>query len=327
MSRSLRVECQFRVEYCYFVLRWSGVHVRIRRTCQILGRPVSHLQCLGQFRMEDHTVSEALAACSESFESFQVCDENYGRSENVGMEKTSVSSEIVHVSVRKGHDFYPRGRNGVVQKTCQAHDQEETFEKDQEKEQVDHKNLVVRISFGGVVRSVRPVSSNVYEILNSRFALEHRYSGLLECPMTTRLERVVDTSYFLSDFVCHQNETIETLEQCVNAVDDILQNQHVVLSSNRTVNSTTLPRGCSARMSNGSVDVFLNEMEDSLVTCRDDDDAQVLGETSALGLNLSVRVGLETTMISLSGPADVWFGIGFDAQNMGDLPYTIVRFV
>ena len=166
-----------------------------------------------------------------------------------------------------------------------------------------------------------------YEILNSRFALEHRYSGLLECPMTTRLERVVDTSYFLSDFVCHQNETIETLEQCVNAVDDILQNQHVVLSSNRTVNSTTLPRGCSARMSNGSVDVFLNEMEDSLVTCRDDDDAQVLGETSALGLNLSVRVGLETTMISLSGPADVWFGIGFDAQNMGDLPYTIVRFV
>ena len=147
--------------------------------------------------------------------------------------------------------------------------------------------------------------------------------------MTTRLERVVDTSYFLSDFVCHQNETIETLEQCVNAVDDILQNQHVVLSSNRTVNSTTLPRGCSARMSNGSVEVFLNEMEDSLVTCRDDDDekAQVLGETSALGLNLSVRVGLETTMISLSGPADVWFGIGFDAQNMGDLPYTIVRFV
>ena len=72
--------------------------------------------------------------------------------------------------------------------------------------------------------------------------------------MTTRLERVVDTSYFLSDFVCHQNETIETLEQCVNAVSDILQNQHVVLSSNRTVNSTTLPRGCSARMSNGSVE-------------------------------------------------------------------------
>ena len=60
-SWSLRVECEFRVEYCYVVLRWSRVHLRVRRTCQILGRPVSHLQCLGQFRMEDHTVPENLS--------------------------------------------------------------------------------------------------------------------------------------------------------------------------------------------------------------------------------------------------------------------------
>ena len=98
------------------------------------------------------------------------------------MEKTSVSSEIVHVSVRKDMIFTLEDGTELCRKRGRT-DQEETFEKDQEKEQVDHKNLVVRISFGGVVRSVRPVSSNVYEILNSRFALEHRY-GI----MTTRLQ-------------------------------------------------------------------------------------------------------------------------------------------
>ena len=42
------------------------------------------------------------------------------------------------------------------------------------------------------------------------------------------------------------------------------------------------------------MEVFLNEMEDSRYF-GDDDDAQVLGETSALGLNLSVRAVLNTT--------------------------------
>ena len=148
------------------------------------------------------------------------------------------------------------------------------------------------------------------------------YSGLLECPMTTRLERVVDTSYFLSDISCSQNETIQNMEECVKAVSDILKDQHVVLSSNRTVNTTALPQGCSARMSNESVEVFLNKMKDSFAVY--DDDTQVLGHTSALGVGLSVRVGLKVTNITLSGPENVWFGIGFDAQNMGNLPYTIV---
>jgi hypothetical protein len=152
------------------------------------------------------------------------------------------------------------------------------------------------------------------------------YSGLLECPMTTRLERVVDTTYFISDNSCQENETILSMEQCLSAMSDILEDQHVILR-NQTIHSEKLPPRCSARMYDGVADVYFNL--DSFAGsnhCRNDDDGDdtVLGETKALNISLNVRVDTHLTNITLIGPSSVWFGVGFDAQNMGDEPYTIV---
>jgi hypothetical protein len=32
----------------------------------------------------------------------------------------------------------------------------------------------------------------------------------------------------------------------------------------------------------------------------------------------------KTVQISITGPADVWFGVGLNAQSMADLPYSLI---
>lgn len=51
----------------------------------------------------------------------------------------------------------------------------------------------------------------------------------------------------------------------------------------------------------------------------------MLGSTQSL-VNLSLRLDAATSMasITIAGPSAVWFGVGFNAQQMGDEPWTVI---
>ena len=48
--------------------------------------------------------------------------------------------------------------------------------------------------------------------------------------------------------------------------------------------------------------------------------------TTTIGVDMDVQVDVaqKTVQITLIGPADVWFGVGLNAQSMADVPYSII---
>merc|ERR1711971_138267 len=105
----------------------------------------------------------------------------------------------------------------------------------------------------------------------------------------------------------------------------------------KEVSSHDVPAGCSVRVSGApdsttsTAEVFFNA-EDSSATCgQKSGPEQIMGTSSVMGLKLSVTVDKpkaqnapNNVTITMSGPANVWFGIGFNAKVMATSPYTIV---
>ena len=72
------------------------------------------------------------------------------------------------------------------------------------------------------------------------------YSGLLECPMTTRITRQVDgTSSLQSQGTCGQLSLIATAEQCFMQAYEVLNKGSGMKFINNTVADVNRPVGCS----------------------------------------------------------------------------------
>ena len=95
---------------------------------------------------------------------------------------------------------------------------------------------------------------------------------------------------------------------------------------NSSASDPKAPAGCSvSTLANGSVAVHLNAKGQA--ACKTPAAAVRSGEaTSAvlvgLGLTLDPKAALAT--IRMSGPANAWFGVGLNARDMADQPYTII---
>eukprot|EP00322_Chrysochromulina_rotalis_P000677 CAMPEP_0115847920 /NCGR_PEP_ID=MMETSP0287-20121206/10641_1 /TAXON_ID=412157 /ORGANISM="Chrysochromulina rotalis, Strain UIO044" /LENGTH=898 /DNA_ID=CAMNT_0003301789 /DNA_START=6 /DNA_END=2702 /DNA_ORIENTATION=+ len=175
-----------------------------------------------------------------------------------------------------------------------------------------------------------------------RPAANTNYSGVLECPCTDRYggdpifyphsasKVQVETYLALPSGSCGAADPrITSASQCYEAASTL------GLSHTRFVNVSLDERrgipGCSVvPYDNGTISVVYNEAADATGECAAGEGAAAVRSGAAtslvnitLGLHLdpNPRGGLAT--ISLRGPADVWFGVGFDAQNMADAPYTI----
>ena len=155
--------------------------------------------------------------------------------------------------------------------------------------------------------------------------LNPEYSGLLECPMTTRIEKVVDGSYaVVSDGAC--SEPITTKWECFNAAAKTMGGSGLKFV-NKTGTDTSKPVGCSATSTGSALEaeVFFNTLTESSTRCAAGVTA-VLATAELLG-SLAVSVWLnpanQTATIRLAGPADVWFGVGFNASAMKDQPWAI----
>lgn len=153
-----------------------------------------------------------------------------------------------------------------------------------------------------------------------------RYSGLLECPMTTRLSKVIDDGTYLVKYGSKCAESIVTYQECFRAAAESFpaDSKHV-FNNNKTVSNSDIPPGCSLTVEDKNplhVNIVFNELSTSSRTCAFDASI-VSGATSSL-VYIGIDLNKESATITLEGPSSVWFGVGFGAQAMADLPWTIV---
>lgn len=147
-----------------------------------------------------------------------------------------------------------------------------------------------------------------------------QYSGLLECPMTTRLTKAIDGAYVAQNQgTCEQ--PILTFQECFQAAAGVLSTgggAHL----NRTGSDDKKPPGCSvSTTAQGSVEVFFNTLSTSTKTCADQTLAVAGTSNSLIQVNVSLK---DDATITLKGPANVWFGVAFGAHAMADAPWTVV---
>ena len=158
------------------------------------------------------------------------------------------------------------------------------------------------------------------------------YSGLLECPLTTRVRKNIQANYVVKTTGSCGDLTIDTAAECYAAVAKLLPKGTAITST--AVTNATMARGCSVEQHapNGGVVAIFNRggaapaetAAAAAVTCGTAP-TSVTGATSSLvNLTLSLSALTNEARISMSGPAGVWFGVGFNAQQMSDEPWAII---
>ena len=161
------------------------------------------------------------------------------------------------------------------------------------------------------------------------------YSGLLECPMTTRIGKVFNPgsqswneTQAAHVFGCTASErscahNVSGAAACFAAKLPGLEGANV---TSATVHDANTPPGCSVSVGadGGSATITYNTNGASSMCCSG---GEAL-EGSAASLMLKPRLQLSTATgeatITLSGPAGAWFGIGFGATLMIETPYAII---
>lgn len=154
------------------------------------------------------------------------------------------------------------------------------------------------------------------------------YSGLLECPKTTRVHADLDDEYSLhaTGGGCSGDgfgdAPIGNESECFAAAAQLVGAN----CTQAVVDTPTRPAGCSiAADGAGACEASFNRAgRAAAAACgAGGATAPVAGRRSDL---VDVEVSLNTThaTITLGGPADVWYGVGFNASAMGDAPWTLI---
>jgi hypothetical protein len=153
------------------------------------------------------------------------------------------------------------------------------------------------------------------------------YSGLLECPLTTRVRKEIQANYDVksSGPPCG-DMIIQTAPECFQAVAKLLPNATTTTS---TVDSnSSLPAGCSIeRAASGTIDITFNKVRagvTSSATCGGTSSVVSGTAKSLVQLHVSMDKSAEEVHITMSGPSAVWYGVGFNASEMSDAPWAII---
>ena len=160
------------------------------------------------------------------------------------------------------------------------------------------------------------------------------YSGLLECPLTTRVEKLFDPGCdgFVGGAAAQVGvpcaHVFANASACFAAAQALPALTNATWATH-TVTNGTLPHGCllSATSSLASPRVAAaatwNAAGSATATCGV---GAVEGALRGSLVELSVALDAETSLATLTlvGPSDKWFGVGFNASLMSDLPYAII---
>ena len=157
---------------------------------------------------------------------------------------------------------------------------------------------------------------------NSLAPADAEYSGLLECPMTTRIQKVLAGAYSVQ-LAGACADAITSLEECRAALSQLTSRSPINITK---VTSAAHPAGCSAAFLDGDgsamVGFFNDKAAAPTVDCGHNSTARRSGSSSTL-VDLKVDLAEDATL-TITGPATVWFGVGFNATSMADRPWTVV---
>lgn len=148
------------------------------------------------------------------------------------------------------------------------------------------------------------------------------YSGMLECPLTTRVTKVLDSTSTLQMTGSCQYAT-NTSAQCFANAKAALG---AVAKSAKTLSGSdaTKPAGCSAAMVGSSIEIFYNSASEG-AACGAAVGGTIGGRVDSVS---SFEVQMDPTKdmvtITASGPSAAWFGVGFGAQAMKQNPWAII---
>ena len=159
--------------------------------------------------------------------------------------------------------------------------------------------------------------------------LDSSLSPLIECPCTDRITKTqVNISRILtSGKTC--KATIQSLDECASAAKNVGANVLKVSS----ISTAHLPRGCILKPRGNpghkmpAYDLEFNSDQTSTAGCGTSQSGiEPLGGSVRLGNLTQVQVTHNgtTAIITITGPSDVWFGVGFGASAMSGLPYAII---
>eukprot|EP00658_Telonema_sp_P-2_P022442 TRINITY_DN18969_c0_g1_i6.p1 TRINITY_DN18969_c0_g1~~TRINITY_DN18969_c0_g1_i6.p1 ORF type:complete len:756 (-),score=152.50 TRINITY_DN18969_c0_g1_i6:372-2639(-) len=157
------------------------------------------------------------------------------------------------------------------------------------------------------------------------------YSGLLECPLTSRIRKQIsgggwNDSYAAELYECTKPQRcphpVQTAERCFATGSQL---GLTVPVNTIQGSSAVLPAGCVVTTNSTSAQIFFNSNNQSTACCGAGvTEIQGTANNSLIQLSVSLSSEKNTTLISLSGPAAVWFGIGFGTQFMSNSPYAII---
>ena len=164
------------------------------------------------------------------------------------------------------------------------------------------------------------------------------YSGLLECPLTDRIAKVFPDgndgwtpTYSPKLFLCSANVSkgcahqISNASECFAAAAQAVGGKGAATIRTSTGASDAVAAGCTityrAAGTNGTavIDAFFNTKADSKSDCCTGAGVTAVRGAASSLVQLGVQVHGSTATITLTGPANVWFGVGFFAQAMASL--------
>ena len=149
------------------------------------------------------------------------------------------------------------------------------------------------------------------------------YSGVLECPCTDRIHKDIKVTYAAQQEGSCGTPVLNATE-CFAAAASL---KVPSTAAHATVNEATLPAGCSIVKSqvDKSTKVVFNTAAKG-AACGGGN--LFMGTGSAIS-NVTLNLNLDASStnqatITMTGPDGVWYGVGFDAQAMENLPYAII---
>lgn len=148
------------------------------------------------------------------------------------------------------------------------------------------------------------------------------YSGLLECPLTTRVTKVYESDSKLQmTGACEHSST--QADECFTEAKAALGTVAAAAKTS-TGSDPTKPAGCSASMNGQDIEIYFNTAKTG-AACGATKDGTVGGTfDSVTSVEVSIDSAKQLATIQASGPSADWFGIGFGAQAMKQNPWAII---
>jgi len=151
-------------------------------------------------------------------------------------------------------------------------------------------------------------------ILPNSIAAPHNasYSGLLECPCTSRIHKEIQRDYYTQlNGKCVKY--VLDFAECQTEINKVVPGLLV-----HSINSDSDTIGCFFNQSGG----YFNKAINGGLSCSNPK-INYMGNVVSQTLNVGLVVN-ESVYLNITGPADVWFGIAFNATSMSDLPYSVI---